>query len=184
MEEPRYKTYKNFENKSDIFRLCTEEDIKRVDKYFKDLKSQGIPVQGIKQRGGGCLDTYDSSQINPTENKDSITLPYNYDKSGLFIGRSFDLLFSSGILEFERTKRKFDFLFSYETSNRLEEEVLLRLGLAHVHEGSDSVDYRVKVYPAGITEVKKAYKEIEKVDRGLKIAPVISRKINDLLKRR
>jgi|SRR3989344_2415358 len=176
---------------SNIFREATIKEIKIVEDFITELQTNEIPIRDIIELSGenklGRSNTYDISRIDPFHKKQSINLPYLYDNSGNFIGRSFNILFGGGILEYDRSKKEFDFHFSYSTGNNLKKEILERLNLESVSHGvvegfKNNVNYDVRLYPADLNEIKRAYQEIEMVDRKLKLASRISDNMDTLLR--
>jgi hypothetical protein len=125
--------------------------------------------------------TYDFSRISRL-GKNSSDYRSHHDGSGNFIGRSFRLLFGSGILEYDRNTKDFDFSFGYNTgmANSIEDVILTRLRVASYADSG--VAYKVRVYPADLDSVYAAYKKIEVVNGKLKLAKKISKTIDDMLR--
>ena len=60
-------------------------------------------------------------------------------------------------------------LFSYETDNSIEIEILKRLNLRQFNQKFRLPSkYQIKLYPANTNKIKKALEEIELVDKKLK----------------
>lgn len=165
-----------FIDPNELFDKGLQEDIQRFDNFIIDLRKTGIPIRRIK-----VIDpvTYKESKIDPMK-KGGV---YDYRlfsliPSNRLMGRSFELLFGSGMIEYERGEGKFDFSFSYIPENRIEDEILNRLKLRYFKEDV----YSIRKYPASIRSIQRAHREMERVDEKLKLAEKISRTIDRLLK--
>ena len=174
-----------YDNVKDIWERATQEEIGRVNRFVRELRTNGVPLRNVRvirdRKTAG--DTYDFSELPRMKKGTSEEMPFSYDCSGGYIGRRFNLLFGSGILEFDRFKKEFDFWFDYQAQGRIEEEVLSRLNLRNVHHHINEVSYSISVHPATLSNIQRAYEEIQMVDGKLKVAPRISRALDALVRK-
>ncbi len=167
-----------------FFNDTTNEEIKKFDQFIKDIKKARIPINTVKRicEPKTNRQSYTFSEINPVK-KHQVFKSYTYDGLHNFIGRRFKLLFGTGIIEYHRGREEFDFEFKYSTYNHLEREILERLESKFVDNLEHSTEYGMRVYPASIAGVRNAYQELIKVDKALRLAPRISRTIDDTVAR-
>ncbi|MDP4012006.1 MAG: hypothetical protein Q8R00_00150 [Candidatus Nanoarchaeia archaeon] len=165
----------------------TKEDIAKVNSFVKELKREGVPLERVTEIKGKKVlvpGTYNSSMIRSYTNSETCNKIFGYGDSSRFIGRMFNLLFGSGFLEYDCSREQFYFDFSYKSSNRLEQEILLRLKLSNVKESWNDVLYATPIDNADLNKIKKAYEEIKSVNRKLKLTSTLSGILDSVLKRR
>lgn len=163
-----------------------EKEHQRLDNFVRELTDSGIPLRNVKTivpyNDYFRSKAYDDSKIKVSVVPDQHIFTNIWStNSQRFLGRSFNLFFGNGIVEYDIKDNVFGFLFSYETSDPIEIEILKRLNLENFEDSLPS-EYQLRVYPANTDKIKTALEEIESVDEKLKLKPKITKYIDDLVR--